>query len=79
MGQVRHEQWRFPEAAEPTPEQVAMVLHALADHTALEQARAYDRIKDGVEDKFWPTSLSVGRWLHDLGDYLVDAFRDKAP
>lgn len=44
----------------PTLRQVAMVLHALADHTALQAALRY-RDDDGP-------ATSVGRWLHAVGD-----------
>jgi hypothetical protein len=70
MGQIQHQRWRTPDTPPPNEAQVAMVLHALADHTALEAARVYDRTRDGKEDDLWPTSLSIGRWLHDLGDYI---------
>lgn len=48
--------------------QVAVVLHALADHAALEAARRW------APDPSlpWPTSLSIGRWLHDTGDQLTE-------
>ena len=55
-----HEHFVVP----PTKAQVAMVLHALADHTALKQAINWIPI-DGVD----PVD-SLGRWMHDLGDYL---------
>lgn len=57
-----------PDARQLTRSEVAVVLHALADHTALEAARAYSRPDDG----FWPTSTSIGRWLHDTGNQLTD-------
>lgn len=47
-----------------------MVLHTLADHTALEAARVYDRARGDVEDTLWPTSLSIGRWLHAVANDL---------
>lgn len=50
-----------------TREQVAVVMHALADHTAIMAALAYSR----GEDSPWPESLSVGRWLHAVGDQLT--------
>lgn len=55
-----------------TPEQVAVVLHALADHTALEAARVYSRsdLWDRDRESPWPTSTSIGRWLHDTADAL---------
>lgn len=56
-----------PEARELTRDEVAVVLHALADHTALEAARTHRRPDDG----HWPTSTSIGRWLHDVADQLT--------
>lgn len=47
----------------PSQVQVAAVMHALADHTALLQAVQYRPSDMGV-------ALNVGRWLHALGDYL---------
>jgi hypothetical protein len=54
------------------PAQVAVVLHALADHTALEAARVYSRadLHDRDKESPWPTSTSIGRWLHDTADAL---------
>lgn len=51
-----------------SPQQVAVVLHALADHTALMAALDYRR--DDASP--WPESLSLGRWLHDTADDLRD-------
>lgn len=73
MQQVQRQNWRRPDVPAPTPHQVAMVLHALADHTALEQARVWDRTENdgsGNETTFCPTSTSIGRWLHAFGDLL---------
>ncbi len=55
-----------------TPAQVAVVLHALADHTALEAARVYSRtdLHDRTRESPWPTSTSIGRWLHDTANAL---------
>ena len=60
-----------------TPVQVAVVLHALADHTALEEARVYDRRETRYapdqpsrDDPYWPTTTSIGRWLHSTADAL---------
>ena len=51
----------------PTPEQVAMVLHALAaDHVATMSALKYRR----DDTSPWPEATSIGRWLHDVGDDL---------
>ncbi len=56
-----------------TRAQVAVVLHALADHSALEAARVYSRDYppgSGQPDTSWPTSLSIGRWMHDVAGQL---------
>lgn len=50
----------------PSDDQIAMVLHALADHTAIMQALVYRPPEDGM----WPGASSVGRWLQDYGDYM---------
>ena len=52
----------------PTKRQVAMVLHALADHTAIMAALKHR--PDPTSP--WPEATSVGRWLHDLGNDLED-------
>ncbi len=58
-----------------TRRQVAVVLHALADHTAL--LAALEHRRDDTSP--WPESVSVGRWLHDVGYQLEDtAFWDEA-
>ena len=56
---------RFNEPC-PTPNQVAMVLHALADHTA--QMEMLKHRPDPTSP--WQEATSVGRWLHDVGDDL---------
>ena len=63
----------------PTKKQVAMVLHALADHTAICVMVKYDRMGKAQqgedptkETKFWPTETSIGRWFHDVGHELED-------
>jgi hypothetical protein len=56
-----------PDARRLTRQEVAVVLHALADHTMLEAAREWRRDDDGAP---WPTSRSVGRFLHDTADQL---------
>jgi len=64
------QEWRgmtYAEGPSPTPLQVAAVLHALADYTALQQAVEYRPGRQGGEHD---VPLSVGRWLHDLGDYV---------
>ncbi len=50
----------------PTPEQVAAVLHALADYTAIVQAVNHSRDTDDPH----PEAISVVRWLHKYGDNL---------
>lgn len=67
MQQIQHERRRFVETDPPSASQVAMVLHALADHTAIMTALQYRR-----EDGPWPEATSIGRWLHDVGDDLED-------
>lgn len=63
----------------PTPAQVAMVMRALADHTAIMQMVRYDRMgkeqqgeKSNEETKWWPTETSIGRWFHGVADQLED-------
>lgn len=64
--------WRIPQGCPPiSRDQVALVLHALADHAALEAARTYRRASDQPGD-FHPTSTAIGRWLHDTADQLTD-------
>src|ERR1700730_7885077 len=65
MQQVKYQQRRIDEPL-PTPRQVAMVLHALADHTAIMSAIEHRR--DNTSP--WPEALSVGRWFHDVGNDL---------
>lgn len=50
----------------PTPMQVAVVLHALADHTAIMSALKYR--PDPTSP--WPEATSIGRWYHDVGSDL---------
>jgi hypothetical protein len=63
----------------PTRKQVGMVLHAMADHTAIMEMTQFDR-KDhigsnaGKETQFWPTETSIGRWFHGVGDDLEGRF-----
>jgi hypothetical protein len=63
MEQISYQQRRIP-GATPTHMQVAMVLHALADHTAIMSALKHR--PDPTSP--WPEATSVGRWLHDVGD-----------
>lgn len=50
----------------PTARQIAMVLHALADHTAIEAALRHRPDPDSP----WPHATSMGRWFHDVGDQM---------
>lgn len=63
LGQIRAENRMFPGEEEPTLRQVAMVLHALADHTLIQEAMRFDQ-PEGP----WPLATSVGRFLHAYGD-----------
>jgi len=54
-----------------TPAEVAVVLHALADHTAITAALDYHPDPDSP----WPQATSMGRWLHDTADVLEDGAR----
>ena len=54
----------------PTPKQVAMVLHALADHTVI--LSALEHRPDPTSP--WPQATSMGRWFHDVADDLEDRF-----
>lgn len=61
----------------PTRKQVGMVLHALADHTAIMHMVAFDRMSKwhkGKEEELWPTETSIGRWFHGVGDDLEGRF-----
>ncbi len=53
-----------PDAEPITDSQLAVVLHALADHTALLAALDYRPPADG----HWPQATSLGRWFHDTAD-----------
>jgi hypothetical protein len=61
----------------PTRKQVAMVLHAMADHTAIMQMVNYDmRDLHPNRDKkteYWPVETSIGRWFHVVAGELEDA------
>lgn len=52
----------------PSPIQVAIVLHALADHTAI--MSMLNHRPDPTSP--WPHATSVGRWFHDVGHDLED-------
>ena len=61
----------------PTRKQVGMVLHALADHTAIMEMVQFDRSDKwhpGQEEKLWPTETSIGRWFHRVADDLEDKY-----
>lgn len=60
---------RRTDADIPTANQVAMVLHALADHTAIMEALEYR--PDPTSP--WQEATSIGRWLHDVGDTLENS------
>lgn len=66
MGQVKDQTRRLDLQAAPTAYQVAMVLHALADHTAIMEALKHR--PDPTSP--WPEANSIGRWFHDVGDEL---------
>ncbi|NHW45921.1 hypothetical protein HAV21_03285 [Paenarthrobacter sp. MSM-2-10-13] len=57
------------ETTVPTDYQVGLVLKALADHTAIMQALKYR--PDPTSP--WVDATSIGRWLHDTGDVLLEA------
>lgn len=65
MQQISHTKRRIDEPM-PSRNQVAMVLHALADHTAI--MSALEHRPDPTSP--WPEATSIGRWLHDVGDDL---------
>lgn len=67
---MRRLDYRLSPANTPrlTREQVAVVLHALADHTALMAALNYRR----DDTSPWPESVSLGRWFHDTANDLED-------
>lgn len=50
----------------PSSSQVAMVLHALADHTAIMSALQHRPDPNSP----WPEATSIGRWFHDVADEL---------
>lgn len=61
----------------PTRKQVAMVLGALADHTAIMHMVQFDRMSKwnkGQEEELWPTETSIGRWFHAVADDLSERF-----
>lgn len=59
---------RFNNTPKPNAKQVAMVLHALADHTAI-----MEMLKHRPDPTSpWPDATSIGRWFHDVGDELEE-------
>lgn len=64
---LRECQWQGVQP--PEPRQVAAVLHAMADHTAIMQALARFRPED---TSFWPEATAIGRWFHALGDHIEE-------
>lgn len=64
---------RFSGVPKPTSQQVAMVLHAMADHTAIMKMLSYRP----DETSPWPEATSIGRWFHDVGDSLEDTHGTK--
>ncbi|BDZ52672.1 hypothetical protein GCM10025867_49130 (plasmid) [Frondihabitans sucicola] len=63
LGSIARGRWRTPDQEAPTRAQVAMVAHALADHTLNVQMVQFSDSPDGV-------AMNVGRWMHALGDDL---------
>lgn len=55
-----------PDARRLTADEVAVVLRALADHTAITEALRWNPPGDGL----WPEATSMGRWFHDVADDL---------
>lgn len=55
-----------PGARKLTLDEVAVVLRALADHTAITDALRWSPPADGL----WPEATSMGRWFHDVADDL---------
>lgn len=59
--------YRLSPNVQPLDEdQVAVVLRALADHTALADAVNWRHDPNSP----WPVLTSLGRWLHDVADEL---------
>lgn len=57
-----------PDTPRLSREQVAIVLHALADHTAIMVALNYDMERRRGP---WPEATGMGRWFHDVADQLT--------
>lgn len=58
----------YPNTERLTRAQVAVVMHALADHTAIQAAMTYDPPRDDTYP--WPVATSIGRWFHAVADEL---------
>lgn len=63
----------------PTRRQVAIVLNAMANLTDVQSMVNFDRMgkepqgQDPTkETKYWPTEMSIGRWLHAVADDLEE-------
>lgn len=69
MTQVRNEARGKFGVEPPTEDQVALVLHALADFTAINSALSYspDPTEPGPHEG---RAISMGRWLHAVGRAL---------
>lgn len=77
MQKIRYKQGSNLYAPMPSEKQVALVLHALADHTAILAMTNYDRMgkapqgeDPAKETKFWATETSIGRWFQAVADDL---------
>ncbi len=55
---------RLKDTPPPNADQIWMVMHALADHTAIMEALKHR--PDPTSP--WPEATSIGRWLQDVGD-----------
>lgn len=64
----QHRSGLYQNSDKPTPKQVSMVLHALADHTAIMKMLKHRLEKTSP----WPEANSIGRWFHDVGSDLED-------
>ena len=53
----------------PTPNQIAMVLHALADYTMNVSMLKH---RPDTTSPLIPEANSIGRWFHDVGDEFED-------
>ena len=65
--------YRLSPSTQPLdPDQVAVVLRALADHTAIMQALHWNPKGRVDEASPWPQATKLGRWLHTVADDLED-------